>query len=70
MRKKKHGYIKKHLPHTYISQKDLRKRLTFTALKKLDALCDDRISNHNHVLGHVLNKRQEAAFCIEPCVCP
>ena len=42
--------------------------LTFTVLQELDALVQYVVSQHDHVLGHVLDERQEATFRVEPRV--
>lgn len=42
--------------------------LTFTALQELNALSNDGVTDHDHVLGHVLNEGEEAALGIEPGV--
>lgn len=43
--------------------------LTLTVLKELDALVQHTVSQHDHVLRHVLYEGEEAAFCVEPRVC-
>ncbi len=44
--------------------------LTFTVLQELDAFMQHAVSQHDHVLGHVLYQRQEATLGVEPRVCP
>ena len=42
---------------------------TLATLQELDALGDDRVSDHDHVLGHVDDERKEATLGVEPGVC-
>lgn len=39
-------------------------------VQKLSAFLQDGVSDHDHVFCQVLYQRQEAAFRVEPCVCP
>lgn len=38
--------------------------------QELDAVLHHGVPQHDHVLGHVLQQRQEASLNVEPCVCP
>lgn len=59
----------------YLSMKSVQlleslQLLTFTALQELDTLLYHLVFHHDHVFGHVLDQRQEAALGVVPRVRP
>lgn len=48
--------------------RELHQTLTLTILQELNAVLHYGIPKHDHVLGHVLQQRQEAPLGVEPRV--
>lgn len=43
-------------------------KFTFTELQKLNTFMKEAVFHHEHVFGHIFNKRQETTFGVEPRV--